>query len=117
MKVTLSKVYRTNKNKAGELLKTKDGRAYERISIKTQEHGDKWLSGFGGNWNDFWNEGDSVNINVETRGEYLNFSKVDPIEDLTARVLSLENQMKNLGKPGAATDSPDIQIDDSDIPY
>lgn len=108
MKAVLTKVYRTNKDKQGNKLKTKDGREYERISIKTQEHGDKWLSGFGAPWNDSWNEGDIVNVNVETRGEYLNFSKVDPMEEVESRLKRLEDAVFSKGPIIEDSDLPDF---------
>ena len=115
MQVQLLKVYRTNKNKDGAILKTKDGRAYTRVSIKTSEHGDKWLSGFGANWNESWQEGETVSINVEQSGQYLNFSKLDPVDDLEARVKKLEDkvfaQSKTEDVPG------DISIADDDLPF
>ena len=40
----------------------------------TREHGEKWLSGFGNKDNAGWNVGDDVEIDVEQKGEYLNFS-------------------------------------------
>lgn len=116
MKLTLTKVFRTKKDKAGNPLKTKDGRAYERISIKAEEYGDRYLSGFGGGWNDNWNEGDIVNANVEeVQGkdgkEYLNFSKLDPMEDFEARLKLLED------KVFGNTDAPDVHVDDDDVPF
>ena len=50
-------------------LKTKDGRPYTRLSIKTVEYGDKWLSGFEGFATKNWKEGDSVELEVEEKGE------------------------------------------------
>lgn len=104
MKITLTKVYRTNRDKQGNLLKTKDGRPYERISIRTQEHGDKWISGFSAPWNDNWNEGDVINANVETRGDYLNFSKIDPMEDFESRLKALEAVVFNKDLPNNSLD-------------
>lgn len=51
---------------------------YTRLGIKTQEHGDLWLSGFGRRDNSSWKVGDKVEIEikeVEKDGKtYLNFS-------------------------------------------
>lgn len=107
-------MYRSRKNKDGQPLKTKDGREYERITIKTEEHGDKWISGFGGNWNDNWNEGDTVNAKVEQKGEYLNFSKEDPMESILARIEKLEQAVftKTTNVDVPATDVPE-----DDVPF
>lgn len=70
---TITKIYKTDKDKQGNPL-TANGRPYVRMSIKTAEHGEKWLSGFEGSGNKFWKEGDKVSMIVEQKGEYLNFS-------------------------------------------
>jgi hypothetical protein len=95
MKVTLTKVYRNTKDKNGVDLKTKDGRPYTRVSIKTQEHGDKWLSGFGAEWNSFWNEGDTVNIEVKENGQYLNFERINELDEIRSRLTALEDAVFN----------------------
>ena len=68
MEVTLTKIF--DKNKTSE----RTGKAYVSRSIKTNEHGDKWISGFKGKENEGWREGDTVEVEIETKGEYLNFS-------------------------------------------
>ena len=73
MKVTLTKVYRSTTDKEGNALMTKAGKPYERVSIKTQEHGEKWLSGFGAESNQGWQEGDELELEIEESGQYLNF--------------------------------------------
>ena len=69
-KVTLTFVRRTPKTSAS-------GKPYTSLSIKTQEHGDKYLSGFGNKDNEGWNEGDTVEIEtkevVKDGKTYLNF--------------------------------------------
>ena len=67
MQVTLNYVKRTPKT-------SQAGKPYTSLSIKTNEHGEKWLSGFGNKDNQNWAEGDTVEIEVEQKGEYLNFS-------------------------------------------
>ena len=94
MLVKLTKVYRSDKDKNGNALKTKDGRPYTRVSIKTQEHGEKWLSGFENFNNQKWREGDHVDLEVEKNGEYLNFSTPSPLQLLTRRVEALEDAFR-----------------------
>lgn len=74
MQVTLTKVSRQSHKKDGSAYINKNGKPYTRLSIQTQEHGAKWLSGFAREDNASWKEGDTVDITVEEKGEYLNFS-------------------------------------------
>lgn len=64
--VTLTAVYRKN-------METKYG-VKPQVSIKTSEHGDKWLSTFKVAGTDSWQEGDEVNIDVQEKGDFINFS-------------------------------------------
>jgi len=93
-KVTIVKVYRSNKDKQGNILKTQDGREYTRLAIQTKEHGQKWISGFGNSKNSDWKAGDSVDIIIEPNGEYLNFKMPKDINELEARVAKLEEDVK-----------------------
>jgi len=99
-KVTIERIHRSDKDKTGNLFTTKDGRNYTRIGIKTQEHGEKWLSGFGNSENSNWNVGDKVEIIVEENGQYLNFRNMPrnvsykDFQDLKARVEKLEILIK-----------------------
>lgn len=52
---------------------SKAGRAFVSLGLKTNEYGDKWLSGFAGDENKDWKVGDTVEIEVEQKDEYLNF--------------------------------------------
>jgi hypothetical protein len=92
MKVHLTQVYRASANKKGEqYISKKTGKPYERLSIKTQEHGDKWLSGFGSSWNADWQEGDEVDIVIKESGDYLNFERANPVDAFEARIKALED--------------------------
>jgi hypothetical protein len=91
MKLTLTKVYRSTTDKAGQPLTRKDGSTYEKLAVKANEYGDRWISGFSGKWNSFWKEGDVVEADVAEAGQYLNLVRPDPVRDLAARVLVLEN--------------------------
>lgn len=72
-KVTITKIYTTDKDKQGNPLKSKKGYPYTRMSIKCAEHGDNWISGFKNKDNENWKEGDTVEIVITENGEYLNF--------------------------------------------
>lgn len=68
MQVTLTKIFDKTRQSA------RTGKDFVSRSIKTNEHGEKWISGFKGKENEGWREGDTVEITIEERGEYLNFS-------------------------------------------
>jgi hypothetical protein len=50
------------------------GKSYVSLGLQTQEYGDKWLSGFDGAQTRGWKEGDTVEIEIEQKGVYLNFN-------------------------------------------
>lgn len=90
-KVTLTKIYSSDKDKQGNPLKSKDGRPYTRMSIKCQEYGDKWLSGFKNGGNSNWKEGDTVEIIVKEVGQYLNYEvpkKDDKVIEMLSELLT-----------------------------
>lgn len=66
MKVTLTQVSRKERI-------SKSGRPFTSLAIKTQEHGERWLSGFNNKDTAHWKIGDCVDIEPEQKGEYLNF--------------------------------------------
>jgi len=126
----ITKIYRNTKDKEGNDLKTHDGRNYERVAIKTEEYGDKYISGFGNSRNKSWNIGDEVELEVEQSGEYLNF-RMQPLAvkykeflDLRDRVLNLESRVaqlegEDIGKKDASEkvfeDEPQAQ--DEEVPF
>ncbi len=71
-KLKLTRVNRTTSDKEGNALKTKDNRPYTRLSIKTEQYPDKWISGFDGPTTKDWKVGDEVEAEVVPNGEYLN---------------------------------------------
>lgn len=100
MKYTIIEISRKDKNKDGKPYINKNGNAYERLGIKVKEepYVGKWLSGFTADWNIGWKAGDVVDIKVEPNGEYLNFSKVDRLDNLEARIERLEETIFGGGK-------------------
>lgn len=134
MQVTLTKIYTTNKDKAGNPLKSAKGVPYTRMSIKTEEHGDKWISGFQNKESINWKEGDTVEVEVTQSGEYLNFStpkKEDKlahdIESINIKLGSIYSILQAMykGNPGdskskignTGVDYPSDDIDVDDIPF
>lgn len=66
--VTLTRVFRKD-------VETKYG-IKPKLSIQTDKHGESWLSTFKVAGTENWNEGDVVNINVQEKGDFLNFVPV-----------------------------------------
>lgn len=80
-KVIITKVFRTDTDKAGAKLMSKAGKPYTKCNIQTQQHGEKYLSGFGNKTNENWKAGDEVEIKVTQNGEWLNY-ETPKAEDL-----------------------------------
>jgi hypothetical protein len=96
-KLTITKVYKNNKDKQGNLFKFSSGEPYTKLAILTQEYGDKkWISGFLSEGNKDWKDGDVVEVIVEEKGEWLNF-KI-PESPLEKRVRQLESRIADLDK-------------------
>lgn len=93
MKLTLTKVYTTNKDKEGNELKSKKGIPYTRMSIKAQEYGDKWISGFQNKDNKDWKEGDTVEVEIKENGEYLNFETPKKEEVANGQITDILNKL------------------------
>lgn len=90
VKVKLLKVFRgVQETKFG----TKD-----KIALKTDKHGDKWVSSFKTKGTENWKEGDEVSIAVQAKGDFLNFTleEVAGAVDLSgveARLTRLETKV------------------------
>ena len=116
MKVQITRVYKTNVDKNGNLLKTADNRPYERVGIQTEEYKDRWISGFGSRATQDWQKGDIVEIEVkevQKNGQiYLNFETPSRLDLLEKRVRVLEVQIKAL-LPQRSEDIPD----EKDLPF
>jgi len=100
MKVKITQIYRSDKDKNGNPLKTTDGRTYERVAIKTAEYGDRWISGFGNKRNKEWKVGDVVDVEinevVKDGQVYLNFETMNKVDILEERIAELEIEVKAL---------------------
>ena len=68
MKITITALKDT------ERTSQRTGKPFTSRGIKCNEYGEKWLSGFAGKENADWRVGDTVEVEVETKGEYLNFT-------------------------------------------
>lgn len=78
-----------------QLVSKKTGKPFTSVRITTDKHGDKQLSGFASVENADWNVGDTVNIEVEQKGNYLNFKT--PKEETVQTPSSPSNaEIKNM---------------------
>lgn len=125
-KVTLTRVFATDKNKDGTPLMSKLGKPYSKMSIKCVEHGDKWLGGFKNRENENWKEGDQVDVIVKQNGDFLNYEVPKAEDKLAMRVSAIEVEVMQLrnavakmgGTPvGTLNPSADNPSDDEEPPF
>lgn len=64
-----------------ERTSNRTGKPFTSLGLQCVEYGEKWLSGFGNKDNASWKKGDTVEIEIEEKGEYLNFNT--PRKDFT----------------------------------
>ena len=85
--ITITKIIRTERQSK------KTGKPFTSLGLKTEEYGDVWVSGFGNKDNADWKEGDKVNVVIEKKGEYTNFSmpKRESFVGSNAQVVNLIN--------------------------
>src|ERR1700687_3657973 len=69
----LKKVKITNVSRK-ERISNKTGKPFTSLGLQTEEYGEKWMSGFNNTQTANWKAGDTVEIEVEQKGEYLNFN-------------------------------------------
>ncbi len=129
MQVHLTRVFRKPETSK------RTGKPYTKLSFKCQEYGDRWIGGFGGQWNSAWKEGDVVEATVVDTGQYLNFEQtkapgargIDPqqlqgIEKKLDEILSILKgslTTANAAQPQGAYDEPPQtdSVDVDDIPF
>lgn len=68
MKVTITNINRK------ERVSERTNKPFTSLGLQVNEYGSKWLSGFGNKDNAGWKAGDTVEIDVTQKGEYLNFT-------------------------------------------
>lgn len=129
MKVKLTQVYVTDKDKNGNPLMTKNNKPYTRMSIKTEQHGDKWISGFQNRTNANWKAGDEVDVVIKENGQYLNFEtpkvenmQSEKLDKIMAMITELGMDVKTLlhrlpAKNIADMGEGDIVTNDEQMPF
>lgn len=127
----VTKVFKSDKDKAGVAYKTKAGKPYSKIGIKTDKTADVWYSTL--LFNDDAaeakiKEGDECQFVFEDNGTYKNFHIASKYDIQDARITALEQQVKQLvhtskGITSAGTPVPfpeDNKVEDVnplDIPF
>lgn len=115
MKLKLTSVTRYTNDKDGKPLITKDKRPYTRLVIGAEGY-EKKLSGFDSPQTKDWVEGSEVEVEVEQKGEYLNFKVPNKnnkeLEDVKNDITSLKLRIKRvedivLPKPKEAIPYPE----------
>lgn len=114
MSLKLTKVFRTKEDKEGNPLIFKSGKnqgqPYEKLLVKAEEHGERWISGFSDDWNLSWQEGDTVDAEVVESGDYLNLrrpSLTDKLKEIDERLAAVEQFISSGG---------DVEHDDDATP-
>jgi hypothetical protein len=123
-KVTISKVFISDKNKEGTPFKDKNGKPFWKVGIKTNEYGEDWFSTLCFRQDDRamnLREGDTVNVVIEENNGFKNFklpTKTDilegKIEELNRRVTALEQGNTT---PDNYPQAEDEGISPDDIPW
>lgn len=102
-KLTLTKVYTSDKKKDGTPLKTTAGKPFWKVAIKTDKYGEEWMSTlcFDKESNLMsLKEGDEVTI-IVTENEYgKEFKLPTKFDILETRVSALEARVRTLGQDG-----------------
>lgn len=86
---------------------------YTSVGIQTAEYPDKWINGYGNDWNATWVEGDSVKLvidEVEKNGnKYLNFTNIKKEDAAIERVDKIEKLLLDHLDWHKKNDVPDIE--------
>ncbi len=96
-KLTLTTVIRKS------MVSSRTNKSYTSLSIKTKEHGDRYLSGFGSAKTDSWKEGEIVTLEVteseklDKNGKpYLNWDHVDNEKLMEEKISYLQEEIKKI---------------------
>lgn len=89
------------------------GKPFTSVGIKVDG---KWMSGFGGKWNQYWKQGDTVEVEVVKKGEYLNFECPEHLKPKRSNfnkanddlIQSLIKRVENLEKILLKDDLPNL---------
>lgn len=96
--LTLSKVYKSDKNKDGEPFKAKDGKKFWKVAVKFSEYGEEWFSCLAFREDDKvmqLEEGEMVNVILTENNGFKNFKLPTRIDMLELRLERLERALKD----------------------
>jgi hypothetical protein len=98
--ITITQVYPAqDKSKDGKPFIDKNGKPFKKISFKTAEYGDRWVSAFAFRETDSIlgvKVGDILDDYVKENGQYLNYSKPTQFELIWKQINDQEKRIKAL---------------------
>lgn len=120
--VKITKVFTSDKKKDGAEFKTKAGKKFWKVAIKTDKYPDNWYTAFAFDQGDEvmgLKEGDEVKVVLWKDGDWYNFKLPTRLDELEERVQVLETFMRStaVNKEMAKPSTPEIQISSDDIPF
>ena len=102
MKLKITQININWANKEGQAYLDKFQKPYARVGIKTEQHGQRWLSGFAytGSPALSLKIGDEIEAEIEEKGQYLNFRlpKSQNGGDVMKKLSELEGYIKEIHK-------------------
>ena len=100
METKIVKIHRADKDKNDKPYMTKDNRPYTRVGIQVddKQFEGRWLSGFGNSVNALWKIGDTIEIEVEPKGDYLNFKTPNEQDKIWKELNRQAGEIVNLKK-------------------
>jgi len=121
--LTITRVFRKQKTSS------RTGKEFTSLGIQCKEYPGKWINGFGGEDNAHWKEGDKVEVEIEQKGDFLDFKmpkspKGKPLDDdrLTRmeqkldKILELLN-VQPLNPPVKESDEPPVSEPEDSVPF
>jgi hypothetical protein len=121
-KVTLSRVSFIEKDKEGNPLRSKTGKPYTRCLIDATDG--RTLSGFANAENRNWRQGDTVEVEVEQKGQYWNFKmpekKAGVNQEQLDRIEKMLTDIYNHMVPKQVNKTPEYpegEINPEDVPF
>lgn len=118
MELTITRVFRKD-------VETRFG-IKPKLSIQTNEYGEKWLSTFNTKGTEGWSEGMTVKADVQEKGDFINFKPLGVASttsstgsnvatpDLAMRVSKLEHAVFGPKDVDAADKEPSIQTEETE---
>ena len=119
-KLTLTKVFKSDKNKEGVEFKSKKGEKFWKVAVQFDKYPNEWFSCLAFAEDDYvmkLNEGDE-RLFVLDRGEYNNFKLPTRLDVLESRIEALERGTRPVQKIGESIlNKAELGIDPEDIPF